>query len=141
MIDKIKEKETSWEILEFNEAFLYQNLYKMYTELKKNNNPTPHLKNILYDLDTIILRKKNDEIFYEKRISNKTSNDWNLRLEKIGNIIADLDSIPDFEESNIRLEIPNFVYIYFCISSQNPVNSLFYFGFYFRIQIRKYLHT
>ncbi len=87
LINKIKEIETAWDILEFNEAFLNQNLYKMYKVLKKNNNPTPHLKNIVYDLDTIILRRKNDEIFNEKRISNKTSMDWLLRLEKISNII------------------------------------------------------
>lgn len=110
LIDIIKEMETAWDILEFNEAFLYQNLYKMYKVLKKNDNPTPHLKNIFYDLNTILLRRKNDEIFNESRVSNKTTNDWNLRLEKIGNIIADLESLPDFEELNIRLKIPKNIF-------------------------------
>ncbi len=106
LIDKIKEMETAWDILEFNEAFLYQKLYKMYKVLKKNDKLTPHLKNILYDLDTILLRRKNDEIFYENRVSNLSTTGLNLRVEKIGNLIADLESIPDFEEPNIRLNIP-----------------------------------
>ena len=95
--DILNDKESTL-FFEFSDSHVLKNLCQIYYKIKTKKKITGELKNIKDDLESLILRKKNDIILRYPFISQKTLIDISGRYQRIREILEAIE--PNFSGTN-----------------------------------------
>jgi len=118
----LESEEESIKFLDFSDSFILRKIFEKYKELK---NSSTNCENLKLDLNSLLFRKKNDEIWSRNWGTRLKELDYSLRLEKIEQIVDHFKASSNSTDGDIYLNIPKNIFTKY----RSPNYSVFGFEF------------
>lgn len=104
--NKILNDKYSIDFLEFNDSYIFNRLYQKYRELRHKTDLSCEFHNVKEDLESLIFRKKNDQIKRYPYLTKQDKYAFSGRINEIEKYIKEIEPKFGSYESEIRLHNP-----------------------------------
>ncbi len=104
--NKILNDKCSIDFLEFNDSYIFNKLYRKFKELRHTSDLSCEFQNVKEDLESILFRKKNDQIKRYPYLTKQDKYAFSGRITEIEKIIKEIEPKYGSYESEIRLHNP-----------------------------------